>query len=338
MNYINNRFLLQKRPTGMPEDNCWVMDSQKITELQKQEILIKAEYLSIDPYMRGKMNDSISYTPPLKIGEVMVGESVGRVIESKSKNYAVGDLVTVHQGWQTYIRTKDSDPSVLKVPESKLNSSVFLGTLGMPGRTAYFGLNYVGKPQPGETLVVSAASGAVGSVVGQLGKLIGCKVIGIAGGPEKSKYVTEELKFDKCIDYKNENVVEKLEKYCPNGIDIYFENVGGEITKMVSKFLNKNARVPICGFISKYNSTNIAGEETPFHVLGALNPKPKHRFFVVTEWLNQFEKATSILHEHVKNGDIKFRETITPGFENAPQGLRDVLSGKNFGKQIIKII
>ena len=150
MNYVNNRFLLQKRPTGMPEDDCWIMDSEEITELKDQEILIKAEYLSIDPYMRGKMNDSISYTPPLKIGEVMVGESVGRVIESKSKNYAVGNLVTVHQGWQTYIRTKDSDPSILKVPESKLNSSVFLGTLGMPGRTAYFGLNYVGKPQPGE--------------------------------------------------------------------------------------------------------------------------------------------------------------------------------------------
>jgi NADPH-dependent curcumin reductase CurA len=207
----------------------------------------------------------------------------------------------------------------------------------MPGRTAYFGLNYVGKPQPGETLVVSAASGAVGGVVGQLGKYIGCKVIGIAGGPEKSKYVSEVLKFDQCIDYKNENVVNRLEEYCPNGIDIYFENVGGEITKMISKFLNKNARVPICGFISKYNSTNIAGEETPFHVLGALKPKPKHRFFVVTEWLNQFEKATSILHEHVKNDDIKFRETITSGFENAPQGLRDILSGKNFGKQLIKI-
>ena len=159
----------------------------------------------------------------------------------------------------------------------------------------------------------------------------------LIGDKSEIEKCAEELKFDKCIDYKNENVVGKLEKYCPNGIDIYFENVGGEITKMVSKFLNKNARVPICGFISKYNSTNIAGEETPFHVLGALNPKPKHRFFVVTEWLNQFEKTTSILHEHVKNGDIKFRETITPGFENAPQGLRDVLSGKNFGKQIIKI-
>ena len=337
MNYINNRFLLQKRPTGMPEDNCWVMDSQKITELQKQEILIKAEYLSIDPYMRGKMNDSISYTPPLKIGEVMVGESVGTVIESKSKNYAVGDLVTVHQGWQTYIKAKDSDPTIIKVPKSNLPSSVFLGTLGMPGRTAYFGLKHVGKPKAGETLVVSAASGAVGSVVGQLGKLMNCKVIGIAGGQEKSQYVANELGFDQCIDYKNENVADKLQKYCPNGIDIYFENVGGDITRSVAKHLNKGARVPVCGFISKYNSTNITSEETPFHVLGALKPKPEHRFFVVTEWMNKFVEATSVLHDHVKNGDIKYRETITDGFENAPQALRDVLSGKNFGKQIIEI-
>ena len=337
MNYTNTRYLLQKRPAGMPENDCWTINSEEITHLKNKEILIEADYLSIDPYMRGKMNDSISYTPPLKIGEVMVGESVGRVIESKSKNYAVGDLVTVHKGWQTYIRTKDSDPSILKVPESKFNSSIFLGTLGMPGRTAYFGLNYVGKPQPGETLVVSAASGAVGSVVGQLGKHMGCKVIGIAGGPEKSKFVSEELKFDQCIDYKNENVFEKISEYCPDGIDVYFENVGGEITKMISKFLNKGARVPICGFISKYDSANIAGEETPFHVLATLNPKPRHRFFVVTEWLNKFEEATSVLHDHMNRGEIKTRETITQGFENAPQALRDVLSGRNFGKQLIKI-
>ena len=165
---------------------------------------------------------------------------------------------------------------------------------------------------------MSAASGAVGSVVGQLGKLLNCKVVGIAGGIDKAQYVTEELKFDHCIDYKN-------------------ENVGGEITKDVSKFLNKGARVPICGFISKYNSPDIASEETPFHVLGGLKPKPQHRFFVVTEWLNQFEKTTAILLEHIKSGDLKYKETITQGFENAPQALRDVLSGKNFGKQIIEI-
>ena len=196
MNYSNSRFLLNKRPIGMPEDDCWEQNSEVITDLNNGEILIQTEYLSIDPYMRGKMNDGLSYTPPLKIGEVMVGESVGRVIESKSKNYAIGDLVTVHQGWQTFIRTKDSDPSLQRVPQSNLQSSVFLGAIGMPGRTAYYGLNYVGKPKAGETLVISAASGAVGSVVGQLGKLHGCRVVGIAGGREKAQYVAEELKFD----------------------------------------------------------------------------------------------------------------------------------------------
>ena len=337
MNYHNSRFLLNKRPKGMPEDDCWVLDKETITDLNHNEILIQSEYLSIDPYMRGKMNDGMSYTPPLKIGEVMVGESVGRVVESKSNKFKIGDLVTVHQGWQTFIRAKDSDPSIFKVPESELQSSVFLGAVGMPGRTAYYGLNYVGKPKAGETLVVSAASGAVGSVVGQLGKLLGCKVIGIAGGLEKAHYVVDELGFDQCIDYKNQDVAAKLREYCPEGIDVYFENVGGEITKEVSKSLNKGARVPICGFISKYNSPDIASEETPFHVLGALKPKPRHRFFVVTEWLNKFEKTTAILHEYIKSGDIKYKETITSGFENAPQALRVVLSGKNFGKQIIKI-
>ena len=337
MKYHNSRFLLNKRPKGMPEDDCWVLDNETITDLNHNEILIQSEYLSIDPYMRGKMNDGLSYTPPLKIGEVMVGESVGKVVESKSNKFKIGDLVTVHQGWQTFIRAKDSDPSIFKVPESELQSSVFLGAVGMPGRTAYYGLNYVGKPKAGETLVVSAASGAVGSVVGQLGKLLGCEVIGIAGGLEKAHYVVDELGFDQCIDYKNQDVAAKLREYCPEGIDVYFENVGGEITKDVSELLNKGARVPICGFISKYNSPDIASEETPFHVLGTLKPKPRHRFFVVTEWLNKFEKTTAILHEYIKSGDIKYKETITSGFENAPQALRDVLSGKNFGKQIIKI-
>ena len=337
MNYNNSRFLLNKRPKGMPENDCWTLNSEIIKDLNNGEVLIQTEYLSIDPYMRGKMNDGLSYTPPLKIGDVMVGESVGRIVESKSKKYAIGDLVTIHQGWQTFIRAKDSDPSLQKVPKSNLQSSVFLGAIGMPGRTAYYGLNYVGKPKAGETLVVSAASGAVGSVVGQLGKLLNCKVVGIAGGSEKAQYVTEELKFDHCIDYKNENVALKLNEYCPEGVDVYFENVGGEITKDVSKFLNKGARVPICGFISKYNSPDIASEETPFHVLGALKPKPQHRFFVVTEWLNQFEKTTKILLEHIRSGELRYKETITKGFEKAPQALRDVLSGKNFGKQIIEI-
>ena len=337
MNYKNTRYLLTKRPEGMPEDDCWAIDEETITTLENNEILVKADYLSMDPYMRGRMNDGMSYAAPVQLGEVMVGESVGKVVESKSNKCKVGDLVTVHKGWQTCIKAKDSEVTILKVPDSKLPSSVFLGTLGMPGRTAFFGLNRVGMPKSGETLVVSAASGAVGSVVGQLGKLAGCHVVGVAGGPEKSEYVRNSLKFDHCIDYKNDNVLELLKEYCPNGIDIYFENVGGELTKNVAQLLNKGARVPVCGFISKYNSKDIRSEETPFHVLGALKPKPKHRFFVVTEWMNEFEKTTSVLHEHVRNGDIKYRETVSDGFQNAPQALRDVLSGKNFGKQIIKI-
>jgi Putative NADP-dependent oxidoreductases len=193
MEYINKQFLLDKRPVGMPEDDCWKLNEEKITSLKKNEILIEVKYLSIDPYMRGRMNDSMSYAPPAKIGEPMTGETAGVVIESNSNLYSVGDKVCAHKGWQTYIKAKDTDTALLKVPETNIGLSSFLGTLGMPGRTAYFGLNRVGNPKSGETLVVSAASGAVGTVVGQLGKIYGCRVIGIAGGPEKCAYVKDVL-------------------------------------------------------------------------------------------------------------------------------------------------
>ena len=283
------------------------------------------------------MNDSKSYAAPAKIGEPMTGETAGVVVESNSDLFNVGDKVCAHKGWQTYIKAKDSDPALMKVPESNISLSSFLGTLGMPGRTAYFGLNRVGKPKDGETLVVSAASGAVGTVVGQLGKIYGCKVIGIAGGPEKCSFVKDVLGFDECIDYKSGNLDEKIKDVCPNGIDIYFENVGGDVTKAVAPLLNDGSRVPICGFISKYNEKDMMNVETPFHVLGILDPKPEHRFFVVTEWMDEWESATKEILDLVSEEKILFRETITNGFENAPQALRDVLTGKNFGKQIIEI-
>ena len=199
MEYLNKQYLLDKRPTGMPQDDCWKLNDELITSLKKNEIIIEVKYLSIDPYMRGRMNDSKSYAAPAKIGEPMTGETAGIVIESNSDLFNVGDKVCAHKGWQTYIKAKDTDPALLKVPESSIGLSSFLGTLGMPGRTAYFGLNRVGKPKSGETLVVSAASGAVGTVVGQLGKIYGCNVIGIAGGPEKCEYVKNVLQFDDCI-------------------------------------------------------------------------------------------------------------------------------------------
>ena len=304
---------------------------------EKNEILIEAKFLSIDPYMRGRMNDSKSYAAPAKIGEPMTGETAGIVVESNSNLFNVGDKVCAHKGWQTYIKTKDTDVALLKVPESNIGLSSFLGTLGMPGRTAYFGLNRVGKPKSGETLVVSAASGAVGAVVGQLGKIYGCTVIGIAGGPEKCSFVKDELGLDECIDYKAGNLDEDLKNACPNGIDIYFENVGGPVTRAVAPLLNSGSRVPICGFISQYNEADMLKVETPFQVLGALDDKPEHRFFVVTEWANEWQKATQEILKLVSENKIKYRETVNKGFENAPQALRDVLTGKNFGKQIIEI-
>jgi NADPH-dependent curcumin reductase CurA len=337
MEYLNTQYLLDKRPKGMPDDDCWRMHQEKITGLDINEILIEVKYLSIDPYMRGRMNDGVSYASPAQLGEPMTGETAGVVVKSRSNLYKVGDKVCTHKGWQTYIKTKDTDLALIKVPDSNHPLSLHLGTLGMPGRTAYFGLNRVAKPKQGDTLVVSAASGAVGSVVGQLGKIYGCNVIGVAGGPEKCLYVKEVLKFDECIDYKAGNLDEQIAKACPKGIDIYFENVGGDVTTAIAPLLNKNARVPVCGFISQYNEDDMLNAETPFHVLGKLNPKPKHRFFVVHEWVDEFEAATELLSGYVSEGSIRYRETITKGFENAPQALRDVLTGKNFGKQIIEI-
>ena len=223
-----------------------------------------------------------------------------------------------------------ADPSIVPL-------QTYLGTVGMPGRTAYFGLLRVGLPKSGETIVVSAASGAVGTVVGQMGKILGCRVVGVAGGEKKCSYVKDELGFDECIDYKAGNIQENLAKACPDGIDIYFENVGGPVSKAVATLLNEGSRVPICGFISAYNSEDMTKEETPFHIFGAADPTPEHRFFVVTEWFKEWREATEELSQWISEGKIKYEETITEGFENAPQGLRDVLSGKNFGKQLIKV-
>ena len=337
MNYQNKQWLLDKRPNGMPEDHCWKLNNQSITSIGRNEILIKVDFLSIDPYMRGRMNDSKSYADPAKLGEPMTGETVGTVVESNSSRYLVGDKVCAHQGWQTYVKVSDKDPSLFKVANNNIPLQSYLGTVGMPGRTAYFGLNYVGKPKRGETLVVSAASGAVGTVVGQLGKEYGLKVIGIAGGDIKCSYVKDELGFDACIDYKSESFVTDLQNACSDGIDIYFENVGGDVTKAIAPLLNQGARVPICGYISQYNSTDIMKAETPFHEMAKLNPVPEHRFFVNTEWFDEWANVTAELSALVQEGKVVYRETITEGFENAPQGLRDVLTGKNFGKQIIKV-
>ena len=333
----NVKMVMAKRPEGEPGDDCFKLLEDDVPALEPGQILIKVLWLSLDPYMRGRMNDVKSYAKPLQIGEVMTGESAGRVVASESARFKVGDYVTAHMGWQTMIVADDDEPRLMKVDLKNGTLSAHLGVVGMPGRTAYFGLLEVGKPEPGETLVVAAASGAVGSVVGQIAKIKGLRVIGIAGGADKCRYVKEELGFDECIDYKAGDLSEKLKAACPDGIDIYFENVGGDVTPAVAPLLNPRARVPICGYISNYNDKDITQAETPFHILKKLDQVPEHRFFVVTEWQDQWQAATEELGAWVRAGKIKYRESIGEGLENAPELFRGLLRGRNFGKQLVKI-
>ena len=337
MTIKNKRVIFARRPEGEPDDSCFRFEEVDVPELQADQILIKVLWLSLDPYMRGRMRDVKSYTAPMEVGDIMIGESAGVVVKSTSSKFAVGDYVTAHCGWQTMIVTDDTSPRLMKVDPNNGSLSAHLGVVGMPGRTAYFGLLELGKPKAGETLVVAAASGAVGSVVGQIAKLKGLHVVGIAGGAEKCRYVLEELKFDGCIDYKAGNLAADLSQACPDGIDIYFENVGGEVTRAVAPLLNKGARVPICGYVSNYNDLDISKSEVPAQILAKLNPVPEHRFFVVTEWMDRWVQATRQLGSWVNEGKIKYRESVGTGIENAPELFRGMLKGRNFGKQLVKI-
>lgn len=336
--YTNRKIILNKRPQGEIRDGDLLLKEAPVRELRDGEILIKTLWLSLDPYMRPRMNDAKGYMDPVGIGEVMVGESVGRVIESKSPNYSEGDLVTSYSGWQEYSVMPGDAPMIYKIDPRGVPLQTYLGVAGMPGRTGYCGLTYVGKPQAGETVVVSAASGPVGTVVGQTAKQLGCRVVGVAGGEEKCRFVVEELGFDACVDYKAGNLEADLAAACPDGIDVYFENVGGEVTRAVAKLLNKGSRVPICGYVSAYNAEDASKVETPFQVFGAMGEnKPEHRFFLVTEWQDRHQEITTLLAEQVASGNIKYRETVAEGLENAVEAFKGMLKGKNFGKQLVHI-
>ena len=334
----NTKIVLAKRPVGEPDDSCFRVVREETAALQAGQILIKVLWLSLDPYMRGRMNDVKSYAKPVDIGEVMVGESAGVVIESRSARFKVGDYVTAHMGWQSMIVVDDSLPRLMKVDLANGTLSAHLGVVGMPGRTAYFGLLELGKPVAGETLVVAAASGAVGSVVGQMAKILGLRAIGIAGGADKCLYVKEELGFDECIDYKAGNLAQQLQSACPRGIDIYFENVGGDVARAVAPLLNKGARVPICGYVSDYNAEDVTAVEHPIHILQRLAlHEPENRFFVVTEWMERWLEATVQLGKWVKEDRLHYRESIDEGLERAPEYFRGLLKGRNFGKQLVRV-
>jgi hypothetical protein len=330
---------MARRPVGEPSDDCFELQEREVGPLAEGDVLVEVHYLSLDPYMRGRMRDTKSYADPLQIGEVVTGESAGVIVESRSERWAVGDAVTVHGGWQSLIQVPGDSPALLPADTRLAPLSAWVGVVGMPGRTAYFGLQRVGKPKAGETLVVSAASGAVGSVVGQVGKILGLRVVGVAGGPEKCGYCVDELGFDACVDYKAGTLDDDLAAACPDGIDIYFENVGGPVTRAVAKLLNTGARVPICGFISLYNSEeDLTAVETPFTVFAALPEPPEHRFFLVGEWRDDWLDASRELAGWIQSGKIRYRESIAEGIESAPEAFRGLLAGRNFGKQLVRVM
>jgi len=333
----NTRVLLDKRPHGEPMDDDFKIETVPVTEPGEGELLLKTLWLSLDPYMRGRMNDRKSYAPPVELGAVMVGETVCQVVVSKSDDFTAGDIVVAQVGWQSYA-TMAADPAVVRKVDPALGPiSTALHVLGMTGRTAYFGLLRIGEPKPGETVVVAAASGAVGSIVGQVAKIKGCRAVGIAGGKEKCDYVLNELGFDAVIDRKAGNMAADLKAACPDGIDVYFENVGGEVLQAVVPLLNSGARAPICGYISQYNKKTVADVESPLDVLGSLPNPPVHRFFLQFEWIAEFKQAMLEMSGWIKEGKIKYRESVVEGIENAPATFRGLLQGRNFGKQLIKV-
>jgi NADPH-dependent curcumin reductase len=328
----NKRVVMASRPTGWVTENNFRIETSPVSKPQDGEILVKNLWLSLDPYMRGRMNDTKSYAARQEIGEVMIGGAVGEVIESRNAKFAVGDKVVGMLGWQLY-RCSDG-VGLNKIDASRAPMSAFLGVLGMPGVTAWVGLLDICQPKAGETVVVSAASGAVGSVVGQIAKLKGCRAVGIAGGKVKCDYVVNELGFDACVDYKAGRLNDDLKAAAPKGIDCYFENVGGEILDAVLRQMNAFSRIAVCGLISQYNATEPYGVKT---FQSILTNRIKVQGFIVSDRMELWTSALPELIGWVSSGKIKYRETVAHGLESAPKAFIGLLKGENFGKQVVKL-
>ncbi len=326
----NRRVVLASRPAGWVTEANFRIESAPVPQPKVGEVLVKNLWLSLDPYMRGRMSDARSYVKGVDIGEVMVGQTVGEVIESKNEKFKMGDHVLTQLGWQLYGCSKE----VFRVAAGGAPLSYYLGVLGMPGMTAYFGLKERGQPKAGETVVVSAASGAVGSVVGQLAKIWGCRSVGIAGGPEKCAYVTRELGFDACVDYKAGNLHRDLKAVCPKGVDVYFDNVGGEILDTLLRQMNPFSRVVVCGLIAEYNATEPYGYK---NLRAVLVNRIRMQGMIVFDWQERYAEALASLGGYLREGKLKTRESVVQGLENAPQGLISLLKGGNFGKQLVKL-
>ncbi len=328
----NLQVVLASRPDGPVTEKNFRFVESPIPSPDEGEILVRNLYLSLDPYMRMRMNDAKSYAPPVQLGEVMVGGTIGEVVESKDPRFKKGDIVGGRTGWQLFAIAEAN--ALRKVDTRGAPLSTALGVAGMPGVTAWYGLLRIGQPKPGETVVVAAASGAVGSVVGQIARLKGCRAVGIAGGAIKCDYVVNELGFDACVDYKSDTFDSALRKATADGIDIYFENVGGRIFDAVLPLLNAFARIPFCGYISEYDETGSYGVQ---HLRSLLVNRVRLQGFIISEHLDIWNEALADLSDWLIAGKLRYHETIAHGLESAPAAFIGLLNGQNLGKQLVKL-
>ena len=334
MIHTNTKVILKNRPVGYPKEEDFEIVHEKIDYLENGEVIIEVLWLSLDPYMRGRMSAAKSYAAPLEIGEVITGGAVGKILESKCPNFSVGNIVEGFSiGWQKFAKVKSHSIRIINPDLAPIQTA--LGVLGMPGMTAYFGLFEVCKPVPGDTVVVSAASGAVGQLVGQLAKLTNCKVIGIAGSEEKCSYLENSLSFDHTINYKNENVYEKIKNFCPEGVNVYFDNVGGKISDDVISNIAPFARIGVCGVISQYNLTQL---ESGMRVQRAvLTNQASIEGFLVFRFEQRYNIAINRLAKWLKENKIIWKEDVVEGIEKAPKAFIGLMEGKNFGKLLVKV-
>ncbi|MCC6511704.1 MAG: NADP-dependent oxidoreductase [Pirellulaceae bacterium] len=337
-NSQNRRIVLNSRPQGAPVPENFRLETLEVPQAKTGEVVLRTVFLSLDPYMRGRMSDKPSYAPPVAIGEVMVGGAVCRVIDSKHQDYTKGDWVLANAGWQDYCVSDGS--GLMPLGKQLEHPSLARGVLGMPGFTAYMGLLDIGQPHAGETVVMAAATGAVGSVVGQVAKLKGCRVVGVAGGPKKCKIGTETFGFDLCIDHHAKDFSDQLKKACPKGIDVYFESVGGKVFDAVLPLLNTKARVPVCGLIAHYNDTELPNGPDRLSLLMQilLTRRIKAQGFIIfDDYGSRFAEFTAAMTPWVKEGKIKFLEDVVDGLEQAPDAFIGLLSGKNVGKLVVRV-
>lgn len=337
MTVVNRRIVLASRPHGEPKPEHFRLEENRVNALRDGEVLLRTRFLSLDPYMRGRMSAAKSYAKPVEIGEVMVGQAVSAVEASHHPAFAVGDLVLSPAGWQDYLVSDGR--GLQKLDPADGAPSAFLGVLGMPGMTAYAGLLEIGRPQAGETVAVAAAAGPVGSLVGQIARIKGARSVGIAGGPEKCAYLTETLGFDAAVDHRAPDFPEALARACPNGIDVYFENVGGAVFDAVLPLLNDFARIPVCGLVSSYNMSELppGPDRSPTLMRAVLTKRLTLRGFIVWDFAELHDGFLRDVGGWLKAGRVTAREDMVEGLEKAPAAFIGMLRGANFGKLVVKV-